>query len=148
MRTSWVVLTSLLSCMAGAVAALPVAAELRDPTELPQVLRQAPAAEGTEGAAATADITVQQLMVVGGRYFVVIGGRRLRVGDKLGTARIARIGDSAVWLTEDGMTRKQSLFAGVEKRPERASVLPEKLPKTAKTAQAAQRTAHPSKEEP
>ena len=146
--TTWVMLALALS-LGGALAnpspadvqtAAPV--NLRDPTELPPVLRQAPASDGTAGAAAAADIAVQQLMVVEGRYFVVIGGRRLRVGDKLGAARIARIGDSAVWLTEDGLTRKQSLFAGVEKRPERLlerSADPAlALKKSSKSAKAAQ----------
>lgn len=118
----------------------------RDPTELPPALRQTPAPVGLAGEAAAANIVIQQLMVVDGRYFLVVGGRRLRTGDKLGAARIARIEDSAVWLTEDGVTRKQSLFAGVEKRVERlaaAPAEPAKPNKSAKSAQTAQ-TAPPS----
>ena len=135
--TTWLLLALALSGGAALADPLPTAAQvmaqsavpvnLRDPTELPLVLRQAPAPDGTAGAAA--DIAVQQLMVVDGRYFVVAGGRRLRVGDKLGAARIARIEDSAVWLTEDGVTRKQSLFAGVEKRAERWPAAPAALKK-------------------
>ncbi len=147
--TTWVLLALALSRGGALADPLPTAAQvsaqtmaqtavpvnLRDPTELPPVLRQAPAPDGTAGAAPSAAIAVQQLMVVEGRYFVVFGGRRLRVGDKLGAARIARIEDSAVWLTEDGVTRKQSLFAGVEKRAERLPAKPAEPKRPAKSGQ-------------
>jgi hypothetical protein len=143
MRTSLGSLTLMLSLWAATTTALAASADLRDPTELPSALRQ-PLGQDSAAAPAMANIVIQQLMVVEGRYFLVVGGRRLRTGDKLGAARIARIEDSAVWLTEDGVTRKQSLFAGVEKRAERLAAAPaepatpKKSAKSAQTAQTAQ----------
>lgn len=93
--------------------------------------------------------------MVDGHYFVVVGGRRLRAGDKLGAARIARIEESAVWLTEAGVTRKQDLYVGVEKHAELAPASPDTQANPAKRVKPApsdltprhNRTAQSSKEE-
>jgi hypothetical protein len=55
-------------------------------------------------------------MVLGGRSYLVVGGRRLGIGDKFGEARIERFDDGAVWIKEAGVTRRISLYEGVVKR--------------------------------
>ena len=114
-------------------------AELRDPTQLPAVLRAppagaaplpglpgspgssaAPGAPGVPGAPGTIpEAAFQHIVMVNGRAFLVIAGRRLGVGDRLGSARITRIEDSAVWLKEAGVTKRQGLFNGIEKNVEK-----------------------------
>ena len=96
-------------------------AELRDPTQVPTALRAPPAGEAAaavspDGVPAAA---FQHIVMVNGRAFLVVAGRRLGVGDPLGNARITRIEDSAVWLKEAGITRRQGLFNGIEKKAEK-----------------------------
>nr|WP_316639404.1 hypothetical protein [uncultured Roseateles sp.] len=98
--------------------ALPAGAQdgLRDPTLAPAAARPAaPPASGAETA--SAGNLPQHIMVLNGRPYLIVAGHRLGVGDALGEARITRIGDGAVWLREGGVTRRVSLYAGVEKRP-------------------------------
>lgn len=89
---------------------------LRDPTQAPAAAR--PAALPASGAGPAGSSTEpRHIMVLNGRPYLIVAGRRLGVGDALGEARITRIGDGAVWLKEGGLTRRLSLYAGVEKRP-------------------------------
>lgn len=96
---------------------LPAVAQdgLRDPTQAPASTRPAaPAASGTDPTSGQP----QHIMVMNGRPYLIVAGRRLGVGDAWGEARITRIGDGAVWVKEGGVTRRLSLYAGVEiKRP-------------------------------
>jgi len=97
--------------------ALPASAQdgLRDPTQAPAAAR--PAASPASGAEASGSSSQpQHIMVLNGRPYLIVAGRRLGVGDPMGEARITRIGDGAVWLKEGGVTRRVSLYAGVEKR--------------------------------
>ncbi len=55
-------------------------------------------------------------MVIDGRRYLIVGGRRHAVGDTLGNARIEGLDDSSVWLREGGLLRQVSLFRGVAKR--------------------------------
>ena len=91
----------------------------RDPMQAPS----APAATrpdvGAFDAAASEskDAAVRHLMVIDGRRYVIEGGQRLSVGDRLGDARIERIDDGAVWLRDARGVRQVSLFGGIVKRP-------------------------------
>ena len=100
----------LFIALAGRTAS--AADELRDPLQAPAMARPAMA----PGAApvSAADIPIQHIVAIDGRFFLVVGGRRLGVGARLGEARITRIDETAVWLTEAGVTLKRSLFAGVD----------------------------------
>lgn len=89
---------------------------LRDPTQAPAAARLAGLPASEAGSAGTST-EPQHIMVLNGRPYLIVAGRRLGVGDPLGGARITRIGDGAVWLKEGGVTRRLSLYAGVEKRP-------------------------------
>ena len=102
------------------VATLPVGAQdlPRDPTVLPGALRSALAASAASGAAAPepADHTIRQVVLAGGRAYVVHRGRRYGVGEQIDGARIERITEQAVWVREAGQVRREPLYGGVEKR--------------------------------
>lgn len=99
-------------------------APMRDPMR-PPAATQATATDPA-GAAAAVEVTPRHLMVIDGRRYLIVAGRRLGVGDMLGTARIERLDDGSVWLREAGVLRQVSLFGGTVKRamppPESASL--------------------------
>lgn len=97
--------------------ALPAAAQeaLRDPTQAPLAARPV-ALPASAAEAAAASSQPQHILVLNGRPYLFVAGRRLGVGDSWGEARIERIADGAVWLREAGVTRRVSLYAGVDKR--------------------------------
>jgi hypothetical protein len=98
--------------------ALPALAqgELRDPLQAPAALRTTgPAASAATAAEAEAQLP-QHIMVVDGRPYLVVQGRRLGVGDRWGEARILAIDEHAVTLSEGGVKRRLPLYQGVEKR--------------------------------
>lgn len=101
-------------CCASAAHAADTAVPLRDPMSPPAVARALVRAVDT--AAAPAESVPRHLMVVDGRRYLIDSGRRLAVGDLLGSARIERIDDSAVWLREAGSLRQVSLVGGIVKR--------------------------------
>ncbi|MEJ6003514.1 hypothetical protein [Paucibacter soli] len=96
--------------------ALPACAqgELRDPLQAPASLR---AASPAASAAETETLLPQQIIVVEGRPYLVVQGRRLGVGERWGEARILAIDEQAVTLSEGGVKRRLPLYQGVEKRP-------------------------------
>jgi len=102
-----------LALLGGALPAL-AQGELRDPLQAPAGLRAAsPAASAAEAEA----LLPRQIMVVDGRSYLVVQGRRLGVGDRWGEARILAIDEQAVTLSEGGVKRRLPLYQGVEKRP-------------------------------
>ena len=108
----------LLASAAGAHAAQAgeTAPPLRDPMQPPPALQAPLRSNSSDGAPAAVQITPRHLMTIGGRRYLIDGGRRLGVGDMLGSARIERIDDGAVWLREAGELRQVSLFGGIVKR--------------------------------
>lgn len=113
-------LLPLLPCVALSQAPATVDATTnaaRDPTAWPPALRAAIAAEAASAAGSAPSSAVQQLLFVGGRAYVVAGGRRYGIGDRLGEAQITRIDETGVWLREGATTRHERLLNGVEKRP-------------------------------
>jgi len=90
---------------------------LRDPMQPPAAA--ALAASAASGVPAVPDHVVpRQILVIEGRRFLVDGGRRLAVGDRMGSERIERIGTDAVWLRDD-LTRtlqRVPLYPGVLRR--------------------------------
>lgn len=92
----------------------------RDPMQPPPEAR-APGPAGADGsggtAAAAAPAAPRQLMSVDGRRYVVEGTRRLAVGDMLGSARIERIDDSAVWVRDGGTLQRLSVHGAVRRLP-------------------------------
>lgn len=115
---------SLLAGLTLALALAPARAQpagadlpLRDPMQPPAAAATpAPAASGVP--AVPDHVVPRQILVIEGRRFVVDGGRRLAVGDRIGGERIERIGTDAVWLRDD-LTRtlqRAPLYPGVLRR--------------------------------
>lgn len=105
----WLMVFSLLF-LAGRVNAQ----GLRDPT-IP------PAEAGLSGSAPGGSVSgiapgAMSIIVRDGRPHLVVATRLYAQGQKLGQARIERISETEVWLREDGVLRKVSLFAGIERR--------------------------------
>ncbi|RVU44428.1 hypothetical protein [Rubrivivax rivuli] len=110
---------ALFLALAGALAgpAGPAVAQ-RDPLQPPPEAR-ATASDATPGASANAGTPAspRQLMSVDGRRYVVFGTRRHGVGELLGSARIERIDDSAVWVREGGTLTRLPVHGPVRRVP-------------------------------
>ena len=111
LRASWGLAALWLS---GACHGADAPGSMRDPMRPPAAM-QAPVSEPA-GAAASVEVTPRHLMVIDGRRYLIVAGRRLGVGDRLGTARIERLDDGSVWLREAGVLRHVSLIGGIVKR--------------------------------
>lgn len=120
-----VLLQALLSALLGAWSGSAVQAQegARDPMRPPAAALPLPAPRhpGDPAASVAPSLLPRQLMGVDGRRYVVVGTRKLGVGDLLGTARIERIDDAAVVVSEGGTLRRLPLFASAPPRPESAS---------------------------
>jgi hypothetical protein len=94
----------------------PVAAQsLRDPTIPPFGLGGA----GGTGAPATSTRGVRapiSVILVDGKFRLVVGTRLYAEGQKIGEAQIERITETEVWLREGRELRKVSNFVGVKRR--------------------------------
>lgn len=102
------------ACLAMLAASAQALDEARDPLQPPPAARPAPlAADGS----ATPSTAPRHLMVVDGTRYVVDHGRRRKVGDMLGDARIERIDDGAVVVRQAGTLQRLPLYGGVVKRP-------------------------------
>ena len=110
--SSWTCLPLVIALLVQSVDAH--AQGQRDPT-IP------PASSGLSGAsgealAPTLDASPTTVIVRNGRPYLVIGTRLVAQGQKLGDARIERIGETEIWLREGGQLRKVPRFAGVQRR--------------------------------
>lgn len=89
----------------------------RDPMRWPAAMRQAaeaaerPASDGDEP-----DVPKWQLLFVDGRRYVLKGTQRFGIGDRLGDAVLVRIEPDAIWLRQDGTTRREPLHPQVQLR--------------------------------
>lgn len=64
------------------------------------------------------------VIVRDGRPFLVQGSRLYGQGQQVGQTRIERITETTVWLREDGVLRKESLFPGIQLRVLPPNALP------------------------
>jgi hypothetical protein len=106
--------------VAGAAYGADPALPGRDPTLPPIDLNPAPApaaAAAPASAAAPAARPRHIVVVVDGRHYVIEGGQRRGVGDRLGNARIESIDDTGVRLREGGAVRRLPLYGNVARRP-------------------------------
>jgi hypothetical protein len=114
-HTSWPAIA-----IAIAISAMPTAAQnvpaLRDPMVPPLSIARPAANAGAADVVAEPPPAPQQLLTVGGRRYVVDGRRRLGVGDALGSTRIERITDSAVWVRDGSTVTRLPFYGGVVKR--------------------------------
>jgi hypothetical protein len=111
----------LLSALLGAWSGNAVHAQdgLRDPMRPPTAaLPPPPPANPADAAASGAtSLLPRHLMGVDGRRYVMVGTRKLGVGDLLGTARIERIEDAAVIVREGGTLQRLPLYASATSQP-------------------------------
>lgn len=91
------------------------APSLRDPMVPPLAIARPAANPGVFDVAPEPPPAPQQLLTVDGRRYVVDGRRRLGVGDALGSTRIERITDSAVWVRDGNTVTRLSFYGGVVK---------------------------------
>lgn len=109
--------------LALALAAAGAPATPRDPTRPPQPeLGATLAPTAGDGARAAAPAAaeppaVQQLLVVDGRRYAVVGSRLYAEGERLGPWRVERIEDAAVVLRLRDRQHRVALHAQVSKRP-------------------------------
>lgn len=105
---------------------------VRDPTVPPAVagLGAAP----MEGRMPEPGPDAFGFIVRDGQPFLVQGSRLYRQGQQIGQMRIERITETAVWLREDGVLRKQPLFPGVQLRILPLKTLPFGSPSGASSA--------------
>ncbi|MBC7681141.1 MAG: hypothetical protein H7172_02310 [Ferruginibacter sp.] len=64
------------------------------------------------------------VIVRDGRPYLVQGSLLYGQGQQVGQTRIERITETAVWLREDGVLRKESLFPGIQLRVLPSNALP------------------------
>ena len=102
----------LLGCL---VAALQVNAQgMRDPTVPPAVV----GLSGAQMEVRVPDLGIDTFGVIvrEGQPYLVQGSRLYGQGQKVGQTLVERITETAVWLREDGVLRKQPLFPGIQLR--------------------------------
>lgn len=97
-----------LACATGALCAQ----TLRDPTQPPPQ-----AVAGSGEAPVPEKPSLDLVRGPDGQYRILHDGRFLRVGQRLGDARITRITETQVWLQADGETRKWTRYPAVTVRP-------------------------------
>lgn len=101
--------------MPGLVAAMllasaaAVAENLVDPT-------RPPAAIGGVANVPAAELVLQSVLVSPGRVSAIINGQTVKLGDKLGEAKVVKIGESEVVLRDGKGEQTLKLFPGLEKR--------------------------------
>ncbi len=122
-RTHSIVATWAACALALSLVLVPTAAGATEPTRDPM---QPPITSNTRSSTlpvgarhaprADAPSMPRHLMVIDGQRYVIERGQRLGVGDRLGGARIERIGDGVVWLRDASGLREVTFYDGVVKR--------------------------------
>lgn len=103
----------------GTAACVAFAENLPDPTR-PSGAAYASAAE----ASAPSGPVLQSVLHSSGRKFAVINGQMVKLGDMVGSARVTKIGDAEVVLTDGNERLVLKLFPVLEKQPSSARSAP------------------------
>lgn len=103
---------TLLLAPALLAAAGASAAPFADPTRPPG------AAEATGGAAAQSGLRLESVLLSPQRKLAVISGQEVRLGGRLGEARVVRITPTGVAIERNGEVEVLKLFPDYQKRPE------------------------------
>ena len=126
-----------LAIMAGGLLPFMLCAQSqRDPTLPP------PSALDSSAGDKPAEAGPMTVIVRDGRPYLVVGTRLYAQGQKLGEARIERIGETEIWLREGKVLRKLARYTGVQRSPAAPAgttsdcPAPEKKAPRAKTATA------------
>jgi len=101
-----------LGLMMGALSAVSaVAGDFIDPTRSPTDI-----AQGMDGAVDAAPV-LQSVMMSSGRKMAVISGQTVKIGEKVGEAKLLRLNDhEAVLRNPDGTTQTLQMHPAVEKK--------------------------------
>ena len=89
-----------------------LAQALSDPMQPPAVMAPAGAATGEQTLGG--GLVLQSTLLSKGRRIAMIDGKPMKVGDRIGRARIVSIDPGAVTLREANTTRVLQLYPGVE----------------------------------
>ena len=95
---------------------------MRDPTVPPAAVGLG--ATPMEARARDFESDAFSVIVRNGQPYLVQGSRLYGQGQQVGQTRIERITETAVWLREDGVLRRQPLFPGVQLRVLPSNTLP------------------------
>lgn len=88
---------------------------LHDPMQPPTFAAPASGVPGVAGGEPAAGaLVLQSTLMSGGRRIAMIGGKSMKVGDRIGEAKIVAIEPGAVTLREGATTRVLELYQGVE----------------------------------
>jgi MSHA biogenesis protein MshK len=109
----WRIPVAVCMC-AFAITPLAHADNLPDPTRPPAVLGQA--GDGGASSSEAGRPVLQSVLISPGRTMAMISGRMVRVGDRVGEARVIKISETEVVLRNGKELETLKLFPGVEKR--------------------------------
>lgn len=97
-----------------ALAAASAAAAMKDPTQPPAVLMEAP------GESPRAQPVLQSVIIAKGIRAAIIDGERVETGGRYRDATVVRITEDEVVLRQDGVTQVLKLYPDVEKKTVKA----------------------------
>lgn len=103
----------------GTAASMAFAETLPDPTRPSGVAYADTAEANTPGGP-----VLQSVLHSSGRKFAIINGQMVKQGDMIGSARVARIADAEVVLTDGKEKQVLKLFPVLEKQPSAARLAP------------------------
>lgn len=103
---------TFIACFA--LAAASAAAAMKDPTQPPAALTEAPA-EGLR-----APPVLQSVIIAKGSRAAIIDGERVEVGRRFRDATVVRITEDEVVLRQDGATQVLKMYPDVEKKTVKA----------------------------
>jgi MSHA biogenesis protein MshK len=109
----WRVRAGVCVC-AFAFAPFAHAENLPDPTRPPAALGHA--GDGGASASAAGRPVLQSVLISPGRTMAMISGQMVKVGDRVGEARVIKISETEVVLRNGKELETLKLFPGVEKR--------------------------------
>lgn len=101
-----------LSAAACLLAALPALAQLADPTRPPTA-----SPETMSSPAAAPAARLQSVLIAPGRKVAVIDGRTVKLGERIGDARVVAISPAQVTLQKGAERQTLQLHPGIEKKP-------------------------------
>ncbi|MDB5773809.1 MAG: hypothetical protein JWM42_4183 [Burkholderia sp.] len=88
------------------------AENLVDPTRPPAALEQG----STAGGVTSSGPVLQSVLIAPGRTLAMISGQTVKVGDRVGEARVVKISETEVVLRNGKDLETLKLFPGIEKR--------------------------------
>lgn len=101
----------VLPMVVGGVHHAAIAQTLNDPTRPPTIAAETVGSAASDGAA-----ILQSILISSQRREAIINGKTVRVGDKVGNARVASITETDVVLRDGKNSQVLKLFPNIEKK--------------------------------